>query len=65
MNSTERPAATLAERDHAAAHIERVRVAATLARDIAKGYRLESAAERLNWALDFVADAEAEAREGR
>jgi hypothetical protein len=53
--------ATRLDRDHTEALITRAVKAAELAKDTAERYGLEAAAERIAWALDFLADAEQEA----
>ena len=57
--------ATQAEQAHAVSLIDRAITTAATAREVAKRYGLEAAAERLAWALDFLADGVTEAREGR
>jgi len=49
-------------RAHLVALIERAEHRATLARDVAVTLGLAEAAERIAWALDFLADATAEAK---
>jgi len=56
-----RPIITQAEREHAASVIARAIRTATQAKLTAEIYRLEGCAERIAWAIDFLADAEQEA----
>jgi hypothetical protein len=65
MSSPVPQPATLAERAMTTALLDRATAAATSARAVAARYGLNAAAERIEWALDFLEDAKLEAHEGR
>jgi hypothetical protein len=63
--SLEGPARSSQELAHAASLIQRAELQARLARTVTRKYRLDGATERIEWALDFLADAATEAEAGR